>query len=814
MDAGLSPSSVAHVAAGVARYEPSPVAPLPIDATMLRLRLLQNGWTPIPVKAPDHPDPKGAGKAPTLPDWQKVTAAALTPDVVRSWSQRHRETNTGLICGHLAVVDIDVPVAELAERLKEVAFALLGRTPFIRIGRSPKLALCYRAAAPVRKLLTHELFLPDGTKLQVEILGEGQQVVAYGIHPDTRQPYSWPEAAPHTHSFAEVPEVQPEALTAFLSAAEAILVAAGATLRGKPRAEPRRAARPGAEKGKIAVALAHHPKPTRAEVEEALRAVPNTHDWHGWVKIGGAIFDALGIDGEDLFTAWSAQSSKDDPEATRSKWASFSTSPMTDVTSASLFWEARQNGWRPVAEREPVLLGQVNRADAADAAPGLSNAVELTEHGVALAFARKHRDELHYCHTAGAWFVWKGTHWAKNETRLAFAEARALAAALSDGAEFKIRAAARRATFAGAVERFAQADPTFAVTVAAWDRDPWLLGTPGGTVDLRTGVMRTAQRRDMITRVTAVAPAAQAVCPLWLSFLQQATGGDDALIGFLQRWCGYCLTGTTREHALLFIFGHGGNGKSVFLNVVSGILGAYHATAAMDTFTDSGGSRHLAFLAMLAGARMVTAAETEEGRPWAETKIKEMTGGTAVTANFMRQNPFTYVPQFKITITGNHKPVLRTVDDAARRRFDIVPFLHKPARPDRELETKLCAEWPGILQWMIDGCLDWQRIGLARPAIVAETTADYFAAQDVFGLWKAERCIVDPQLMERPSRLLNDLNAWLNGNGEQPTNRNRFRAWAEKEPALRYKTVNGSDFVSGIGLRPSEGAQGGDGWRR
>jgi putative DNA primase/helicase len=468
----------------------------------------------------------------------------------------------------------------------------------------------------------------------------------------------------------------------------------------------------------------------------------------------------------------------------------------------------------PAAEREPILFGARPPApDAHGAGTPLANSVELTEHGVALAFNGKHRHDLRHCHSAGAWYVWTGTHWARNETRLAFAEARAFAAGLSDGADFKVRATARKAAFAGAVERFAQADPALAVTAEAWDRDPWLLGTPGGTVDLRTGALRPADRHDMITRVTAVAPASAAACPHWLAFLRQATAGDDALVGFLQRWCGCCLTGTTREHALLFIFGPGGNGKSVFLNVVSGILGGYHATAAMDAFTESGSGRHFAFLAMLVGARMLTAAETEEGGAWAETRIKELTGGTPVTANFMRQDPLTCIPQFKITITGNHKPVLRSVDDAARRRFNIVPFLHRPESPDRHLEDRLRQEWPAILRRMIEGCHAWQRDGLRRPEAMAAATEEYFAAQDLFGLWKAARRVVDAQLAERPSDRLTDLNAWLGANGEQLTNRNRFRSWAEKEPGLRYKTVNGSALVAGIGLRlPRVGrvATGGD----
>jgi putative DNA primase/helicase len=215
------------------------------------------------------------------------------------------------------------------------------------------------------------------------------------------------------------------------------------------------------------------------------------------------------------------------------------------------------------------------------------------------------------------------------------------------------------------------------------------------------------------------------------------------LIRFLQQWAGYCLTGDTREHALVFVCGPGGNGKSVLINVIMGILHEYAVTAAMETFTASKSDRHPTDLAMLRGRRLVTASESEEGRAWAESRIKQMTGGDPITARFMRQDFFTFCPQFKLIIIGNHKPVLHCVDDAARRRFNIVPFTRTPASPDPLLEEKLKTEWPGIFRWMIEGCLDWQAHRLIRPASVVDATEDYFSAPRVAGVrresWRARR---------------------------------------------------------------------------
>ena len=169
-------------------------------------------------------------------------------------------------------------------------------------------------------------------------------------------------------------------------------------------------------------------------------------------------------------------------------------------------------------------------------------------------------------------------------------------------------------------------------------------------------------------------------CPRWRAFISEVTCGDAEVSRFLQQWCGYSLTGDTSEQALFFGCGPGGNGKGVFLNTVSRIIGDYAVAAAMDTFTESDFPKHSTELAMLRGARLVTASETEEGRAWAESRIKQMTGGDPITARFMRKDNFTYTPQFKLTIVGNHSPSLRNVDEAMRRRLRIIPFQY--SRPE------------------------------------------------------------------------------------------------------------------------------------
>ena len=374
--------------------------------------------------------------------------------------------------------------------------------------------------------------------------------------------------------------------------------------------------------------------------------------------------------------------------------------------------------------------------------------IKITEDGVALALTHMHRDHLLYDHETGTWYEWCGDRWVPDKVRRVYHYCRELSRKASRNMPLKDQEKTGRAAFASGAERLARADPAHATTRADWDADPWLLGCPGKTVDLSSGQANEPQQDDRITKQTAVAPADDANCLVWLEFLRKATGGDEEMIAFLKQWCGYCLTGITREHALIFLYGPGGNGKSVFLNTISGIMGDYAATASMNTFTASRSDRHPTDLAMLHGARLVTSSETEAGRAWAESRIKQMTGGDPITARFMRQDFFTYTPSFKLTIVGNHQPVLQNVDDAAKRRFNIIPFKVKPKIPDTTLEDKLRKEWPQILRWMIDGCLEWQKHGLCRSQSVLNETADYFSEQDFMSQWLEETCVVEPDNCE------------------------------------------------------------------
>ena len=368
-----------------------------------------------------------------------------------------------------------------------------------------------------------------------------------------------------------------------------------------------------------------------------------------------------------------------------------------------------------------------------------------TESEIALAFVERFANEARYCVSSGKWHWWTGVIWEPDTKKRAFHTLTTLARDYAIFQDEKRQFSMGRASFAAGAEKIAGADPTLVVTFDDWNQNPMLLGTPGGAVDLQTGELRTADQKDMITKLTAVAPAEQGSnCPLWMKFLSEAARGDAEVIRFLQQWFGCCLTANTDEQAIVFVWGNGGNGKGVLLNTIASIMRDYHKTAPMDTFMASHQDRHPTDMAGLAGARLVAASETQEGRRWDTEKLKRASGQDRVPARFMHQNFFEYMPTYKLTFIGNNKPRLGNVDEAMRRRLRMVQFNNKPKIVDKKLQAKLAAEHPAILRWIIDGCLDWQKNGLIIPKSVEDETDSYFTGQDTFKNWISDDCDLEP----------------------------------------------------------------------
>jgi putative DNA primase/helicase len=410
---------------------------------------------------------------------------------------------------------------------------------------------------------------------------------------------------------------------------------------------------------------------------------------------------------------------------------------------------------------EPKVVRLVPKDDTRPAA--------YSDDALALRFVEQHGDDLRFVAPWNQWLCWTGTHWLAEETLKAFDLARTVCRDAAKGVPAKLRklaAAVASAKTVAAVERLAKADRKIAATLDQWDTGDWWLNTPGGIVDLKAGELHPHRREDYCTKITAVTPEGE--CPKWTGFLARITGDAPELQAYLQRVAGYSLTGITREHALFDGYGTGRNGKSVFQSTIAGVIGTYATTAPIETFTATSHDHHPTELARLNGARLVTASETEEGRAWAESKIKALTGGDKIAARYMRADFFEFIPKFKLFVVGNHKPRLRTVDEAIRRRLHLIPFaVTIPASEcDPLLFEKLREEWPGILAWMIQGCLLWQRDGLNPPAVVRDATAEYLDTQDATQQWLDDRCKISPMGFATHAELFRSWGDWATKAGE------------------------------------------------
>lgn len=436
-------------------------------------------------------------------------------------------------------------------------------------------------------------------------------------------------------------------------------------------------------------------------------------------------------------------------------------------------------------------------------AVGSDESVWGTEDALALAFTRRYYRDWRYVSAWGRWMMWDGHRWRSEDTLAATDLIRSVCRHTAVRAE-NPKIAARLAssgTVAG-VERLARSDRRHAATTAEWDADPWLLNTPGGVVDLTTGRQRAHDRTDRMTRVTTATSSGN--CPIWRQFLTEVTGGDIELQAYLQRTAGYALTGSTQEHALFFLYGTGANGKSVFVNTLATILGDYATNAPMDTFMETRNDRHPTDMASLRGARFVSAIETEQGRRWAESKIKNLTGGDKISARFMRQDFFEFLPQFKLFVAGNHKPAIRNIDEAMKRRLHLIPFTITipPERRDKLLQQKLLAERDGILAWAVQGCLDWQRLGrLDPPQQVKDATEEYFEAEDALGRWLDERCVREANAKSLTAELFNDWKQWAESAGEFVGSQRRFSDLLITRGCEQWKNTAGLRGFRGIDLK-------------
>jgi putative DNA primase/helicase len=313
----------------------------------------------------------------------------------------------------------------------------------------------------------------------------------------------------------------------------------------------------------------------------------------------------------------------------------------------------------------------------------------------------------------------------------------------------------------------AKSRPGLRLKLKELDAHPTWLNTPSGTLDLDTMQMHPHQFSDLITKIAGVPYDPNAKCPRWESFLDEVVP-DIEVRAFLQRSAGLALTDITREQCLWFLYGLGRNGKTTFLNALRHVLGDYgSSTKASTLMIKAHGDDKRNDVAVLRGARFVSATETEDGQRMAEALIKEMTGEDPVTARLMYAEYFTFFPTFKIFLAANHKPGITGVDFAVWRRIHLVPFEQtiSEEKVDGNLPAVLKSEGSGILNWMIEGYRAYAKGGLKVPSAVSAATAQYRRESDSLADFLDDACAVEPGAESTAAEIYATYTRWVQANG-------------------------------------------------
>jgi len=661
--------------------------------------------------------------------------ASRDPDRIRAWWREHPEALVGVPTGtatNLIVIDYDEYKAEAPakEWIAEHSDALLATRSHATLGGGRH--YLFRVAGGIEYRGGVSLFLGGLVRAGLDVRASGGYIIWWPLH-----------GASATGEIAFLP--------AGLIDERRIEVA---ELEPLPKATPASWRR------------------DRIVLTEILPWIEPA-DYDRWMQAGMAISLASGgsDDGFALWHAWSAgELTGECPPSyagiqdCRYRWASYRHGRPRDktVTIGSLVHFATTAGWKK-PERSQSLEAQDDEQDAqtptetppADPIddPGPDGPVEigLSDDELALRFSARYSDSLRYVAAWDRWLMWDGKRWAHDEKRKVFDLSRSicrevleehLAMPMTDTQRKTLRKRLGDARTVYNVTKLAGSDPRHAVAVSELDAHPWLLNTPGGVVDLRTGAISPHDPKQLHTKVTAASIGGD--CLAFLRVLREAFPDEEGepVRDYIQRLFGYGMTGSCRDHALSFWWGSGRNGKGTLAHAFRRALGDYGLEVGAELFMESHHERHPTEIAVLRGSRFVVASEIDTGRRWNEARLKRLTGGDPISARYIGKDLFEFEPTHTLLIIGNTKPGIRSVDEAMRSRLHLVEFcVTVPAENrDTTLPAQLEAEYGGILAWALVGCIAWQQKGLSPPKIVTSATDAYLEAEDSVAQWMAEKC--------------------------------------------------------------------------
>ena len=452
---------------------------------------------------------------------------------------------------------------------------------------------------------------------------------------------------------------------------------------------------------------------------------------------------------------------------------------------------------------------------------------DATDTGNAHRLYDKFGKVLKYSYNRKKWFFWTGKVWTLDES----GEVKKLADDIcedlkkeawnmqdDDLQERALKFAKRTAGSSAKEAMVKECQHLYDIPAAPEDFDSYTdyMNCQNGIVNLRNGELMPHDSNFMMSKIAcADYDTGHAKPKLWLKFLDDVTAGDKELQEYIQRSVGYSISGSNKEQCAYFLYGMGNNGKSTFLDTLADLLGNYAMNVQPDTLMlqsrlgSSGGGAN-SDIARLKSARFITCEEPTEGMRLNEGLLKQLTGGSRVTARHLYGDEFEFTPEFKIWVATNHKPTIRGTDFGIWRRIKLIPFeVNIPAeKVDKNLKYKLREEFPQILAWAVEGCMKWQKDGLKEPARVLEATKEYKQEMDLVAGF-IEQCVminygVTDHIMA--SDLFNVYRQWAKQNNEYEMSSKKFFTEVQKKlpekgrsgKGIFYGKIQLTDYAKGL----------------
>lgn len=770
-------------------------------------KLLNNGYHIVPI---NH-----GTKGPRIKNWQNTDFGAA--DIKAGVGVK-----TGIGQSPICAIDIDVLDADLAAKFSSYCQDKYGAT-VERVGQAPKTMLIYKAADAGWRKATSVWFEDDqGTRQRLEVLGAGQQFVAYHIHPDTNKPYEWIDFFGGLESLpaAELPELTTADVQDLIRVFEEMAKLAGL----KPDAPTKtssisRSTTVDADDftaGLVTVGI---------EIAEANKLLVNLDptDYDLWLNMGMALHHEF-EGSRDAFDVWLEWSKKAEnfvsEEDLLKRWSGFE-SGAGGVTARSLIKLGNEaNRQAATANKQslsneaiqviesstdvftltditlPSIGKQLAKDDVvlikiiSDAAikKAKSFGVDLTRTDITTKFGFKvepvqgggetvetkkdrteignakrmvldNQDKILYEMKTDSWYQFNGNVWKRVTAIDIEAAAKKTIETLADEfldlgimdkkEHFAYVQKSFTAKMVSSMVRLAKSEDSVRVNIEDLDADKSLFTVANGMIDLKTGKLLPPDPRKHMTISSPVKYDPDAQCPVFMETVRDIFSGSEEMVQFMARWFGYQMLGDPKENKIGIPFGCGANGKSTLFNIVRDVFGEHAKTAESSTFLGNGsqnGGGPREDILRLQGARMVNVTEPSENSVLKEALIKSMTGGEAMPARAAYgKHTVEVMPTWVTNMPTNHKPIIKGDDHGIWRRLMLIPFDRNfdqdpSVKKDIHRSDKLKAELPGILNWLIAGCLEYQKIGLNPPREVVEATASYKGEMNILGEFLDERC--------------------------------------------------------------------------